>query len=204
MGEGVIHLHGLYWPDDVGHKWAHALKHVRSLEFAIGACSDHRTAIQAGGNVGLWPKRLAEVFARVYTFEPEPVSRACLELNVPRHVTVSGAALGCEPGACGIERRSLGSHQVTPGDAVPVVTVDSLELNDVDLLQLDIEGYEWHALMGAIETINASKPVIHLELRDFTRQYGQSDEAVRNLLASLGYRWISSQPGNDFVFAWQG
>lgn len=194
---------GLWWPDDVGLKWQHSLRHVRSIEWAIAACSQRRTAVQAGGNIGLWPRRLAEKFDRVYTFEPEPISRACLERNVHANVVVSGAALGAEPGSCAVARKSLGSHKVCDGDTVPVVPIDALNLADLDLLQLDIEGYEWHALMGAIATITRCHPLIQVELRNFTEHYGRSDAEVRELLRSLGYQEVTRCPGNDFVFRWR-
>lgn len=198
----MIFEHGLYWPDDVGTKWRHSLKHVRSLEWAMTACTRRRTAVQAGGNVGIWPRRMAERFERVYTFEPDEISRACLERNVLGNVTVYAAALGSAPGWCEINRESLGSHAVMPGDRVPVTTVDTLNLDDVDLLQLDVEGYEWHALTGAAATIVRCRPIIQVELRDFTKKYGRSDREVRQLLESLGYRFVIDQPGNDAVFRW--
>lgn len=196
----MIQIAGFYWPDDVGERWKHSLEHVHSIEWAIAACRQRRLAVQAGGNIGVWPKRLAESFERVLTFEPEPISRACLEQNVYKNVIVSACALGDKEGTCDIARKSLGSHRVTDGTTVPVVTIDSLELYDLDLLQLDVEGYEWHALMGAMETIDRCQPVIQVELRNFTEKYGKTDNAVRELLASMQYQLATQRPGSDFVF----
>jgi FkbM family methyltransferase len=202
VGGVVIQIQGLWWPDDVAEKWRHSLRHVRSIEWSIAACVQRRTAVQAGGNIGLWPRRLARDFSQVVTFEPDTVSRECLVRNVPETVTVRREALGAAPGACAIRHRSLGAHEVIEGADVPVTTVDALALDDLDLLQLDVEGYEWHALKGAEQTIARYHPLIQVELRGFTAQYGQSDAAVGHLLGSLGYRVVSEQPGNDFVFQW--
>lgn len=193
-------IQGFYFPDDVGTKYLHSFKHARSLEWAIDRCTQHRMAVQAGGNVGLWPKRLSEVFARVISFEPDAISRACLERNVPAGVEVRAEALGAVAGRCAIARQSLGSHQVVTGDKVNVVTIDSERIDDLDFLQLDVEGYEWHALMGAQDTIRRCQPLIQVELRNFTERYGKSDHEVRTFLSSLGYHEVSQQPGNDVVF----
>lgn len=197
----VTQIQGLYWPDSVGEDYRHALAHVGGVEWAIQRCPKKRTAVQAGGNIGLWPRRLAEVFDRVITFEPDPVSRECLKLNVPTSVIVSRYALGDVPGVCGIKHRGLGSHRVVEGQTVPVTTIDSLNLETVDYLQLDVEGYEWHALKGAAATIARCRPVIQLELRNFTEKYGRTDAAVRQMLAGFGYREVSRQSGSDYVFA---
>lgn len=196
----MTQIHGLWWPDDVGTKWKHSLKHVRSVEWAITHCARRRTAVQAGGNMGLWPRRLAEAFARVVTFEPDAISRACLQRNVPPSVEVRTEALGAVPGWCAMAHSSLGSHHVEDGQAVEVTTIDALGLTDLDFLQLDIEGYEWHALAGAVATIQSCRPLIQVELREFTARYGKSDSDVRTLLASLGYQEVAQQPGNDVVF----
>lgn len=200
----MIGLHGIWWPDDVGEKWRHALNHLESIEVGLGECTTFRTAVQAGGNIGLWPRRLAQSFDRVYTFEPDAPSRACLERNVPGNVIVSAAAVGHAAGRCGISHKSLGSHKIQDGSDLDVIAIDSLNLFDVDYLQLDIEGYEYHALLGAVHTIARSHPVIQVELRGFTDHFGHSDNEVRELLAKLGYRQVKTAPGSDFIFTWHG
>lgn len=191
---------GIWWPDDVGEKWHHSLQHVHSLDFALAHCGNYRTAVQAGGNIGLWPLALSKRFQRVLTFEPDDESRACLERNVPKHVEVHMEALGDYFGKCAIRHKSLGSHRVVNGLSVDVVPLDSFNLSGVDLLQLDVEGYEWNALMGAEWTVKTNRPLIQVELRDFSEKYGHSTAAIRELLTAWRYREVSQQPGSDFVF----
>lgn len=201
----MIQLHGLYWPNDVGDKHRHALKHLASLDVGTSFCTAKRTAIQAGGNVGLWPRRLAKEFANVFTFEPDEASRACLQLNVPNNVFVSSAALGRTDGMCGLHHKGLGSHRVVEdGTGTLVTTIDALDLYDLDYLQLDIEGYEGHAIQGGLATIQRCHPVIQVELRDFSARYGLGDHAVRSLLSDMGYRQIARAQGSDFIFRWGG
>lgn len=196
----MIQQRGIWFPDDVGEKWRHAFMHVQSIEWAIRHCAQRRTAVQAGGNIGLWPRRLAEVFARVITFEPEPIVRACLERNVPAFVEVHDAALGAALGECEIRSKSLGGHRVIAGTGTPVVPLDAWGLEDLDYLQLDIEGYEGQALIGARETIARCRPMIQIELRNQATRYGQSDDLVRAWLRNAGYEEVSRQQGSDVVF----
>jgi FkbM family methyltransferase len=193
-------IQGIWWPDTVGEKWIHTLKHVHSLDWALGRCAQYRTAIQAGGNMGLWPRKMAERFERVWTFEPDTASRECLVKNVPKNVTVKMEALGHYFGSCQVIHKSLGSHRVFEGNGVDVVPLDSFNFGDVDLLQLDIEGYEWHALMGAEWTIATGRPVIQLEMRNYSTKYGHSDADILALLARWNYVEASRQAGSDVVF----
>ena len=192
---------GFWWPDDVGEKWRHSLRHMQALDWTLARCRGRAVAVQAGGNIGLWPRRMKEAgFRRVLSFEPDHESRFCLERNAPG-VEVFSCALGAALGLCDIKHRSLGSHNVVEGGtSVTIVTLDSFALQALDLLQLDVEGYEWHALSGAAETIKRCRPLIHLELRDFAQKYGHSDSAIRKLLRNFGYREVKALPGNDFVF----
>lgn len=198
----MIQIDGIWWPDGTREsECQHALTHVKSLEWSLARCKQRRTAVQAGGNIGLWPRRMAQSFHRVVTFEPDGVSRACLALNVPDNVEVRSTALGSEAGTCGIKHRGLGSHNVIDGDACAVVPLDALGLHDVDLLQFDVEGYEGHALKGAEATINRRHPLIQVELRDGPlARHGSSADGIRGWLSRLGYRQVSKQQGSDFVF----
>jgi FkbM family methyltransferase len=209
----VIKHQDYWWPDDVGEDWRHTIKLMTAIDFAIAHAPGHRRAIQAGGNIGVWPCRLAPNFQVVETFEPDPVSRECLLANVqgcpPGRVIVHPTAVGAAPGSVRIKHRGLGSHRVLNIDEnadhfarVDITPIDSLERDDVDLLQLDIEGFEWHALVGAQATIARCHPIIQIELRGFVEKYGHTDEDVRRMLVGWGYRQVSKQPGNDVVFLW--
>jgi hypothetical protein len=66
---------------------------------------------------------------------------------------------------------------------VPVEVLDDRGLTDVDLLKIDVEGFEIAVLRGAAATIAASRPVILIEVWDDLARR----EAVRALLAGMGY-----------------
>ncbi len=191
----------LAWPDDVEDSWEHALQHVKSADWAIRHVPKRRVALQAGGNVGLWPRRFAQAFDRVITFEPDPISRECLKVNAATpKVEVREEALGAQPGRCRIKHRGLGSHRVFEGDTVAMITIDALNLPILDYLQLDIEGYEHHALVGARDTLIRCKPMVQVELRGFSSKYGTTTAETVQYLSDLGYREVSRQTGSDVVF----
>jgi FkbM family methyltransferase len=197
-------MHGLSWPDGIkASASAHALAHLGSLNVSVARCRASGrlgTAVQAGGNVGLWPRKLASVFARVITFEPDVVSRECLMVNVPASVEVRAEALGDISGRCGISHKSLGSHKVIDGSSVQMIRLDELGLTDLDLLQLDVEGYEGPALRGASETIDRCRPIIHVELRDLNHTDGHRTNDVLAWLAERGYTQVATAPGSDVIF----
>lgn len=174
----------------------YALKHVQILERTLSMCENFRTAIQAGGSVGYWPQRMAIDFERVITFEPEPLMFACLKKNLESQINIEvrNEALGSREGKCGIERRGFGSHRINEvGLEVDMITIDSLELFDVDLIQLDIEGYEIFALTGAVNTIKNCKPLIQVEI------LGDRSE-IFGFMAMNGYRFIENV-NRDYFFA---
>lgn len=185
----------IFWPPYTGPtEKAYTKKHVRLLESTLVYCKTMRTAVQAGGNIGYWPKRMSEKFSHVITFEPEPIMCECLVKNLigSKNVEVRNQALGSELSRCGIYRQGFGSHRVIEGDEIEVVTIDSLELNDLDLLQLDIEGYEPKALLGGLETIRRCHPVIQVEILD-------EGQEIDRLMTSINYRKVL-RLGRDHVF----
>ena len=46
---------------------------------------------------------------------------------------------------------------------MPMVRIDSLERDRIDLIKLDVEGMEVEALAGASETLRRHKPIIFVE-----------------------------------------
>jgi FkbM family methyltransferase len=181
-----------------------ALAEVPDLGASLDLCREFRTAIQAGGNVGVYPVALAQKFKRVYTVEPDAANYEALALNTDSHprIVIRRAAFGKDHGKAAIDQISpdnIGAHQIKDGNEFDVLPIDSLGVTDCDLLQLDVEGSEHLAILGAISIIEASWPVITLELKGLGERYGYTDEDTINLLADMGYK-IADRVNRDVIF----
>lgn len=72
-------------------------------------------------------------------------------------------------------------------------TVDSYEYNNVDIINIDTNGYELKVLQGAKETIANCKPFIIMSLNDsLLSLYGNKIQEVISLLNQLNYTEVSS------------
>ena len=180
------------------------LTQVHDLDLILPHYKQYRRVVQAGGNVGIWPKALAETFQLVWTFEPDVDNYAALVQNTMNTANIVRArmALGDKAGTGAMDRidpRNIGAHQVKEGDEFKIGTVDSYMFDDVDLLQLDIEGFEHQAILGAAETIDRCSPVIVLELKGLGKRYGYTDEETIEFLSDLGYK-IKDRIHRDVLF----
>jgi hypothetical protein len=74
------------------------------------------------------------------------------------------------------------SYDAGAGAAVPMVSLDSLKLERLDLVKLDVEGMELDVLRGARATMEKHRPVMCIEVL-------KSDPAaIEAFLKELGYR----------------
>jgi FkbM family methyltransferase len=179
-------------------------REVNDLQQILPLCKDFRRVVQAGGNIGIWPKRLSHDFETVSTFEPDSANYLALVENTKGidNITATNAALGDRAARAGIDHidpQNIGAHQIKEGNDFDVLTVDSFGWEDVDLLQLDVEGFEHFAILGAAETIQRSGPVICLELKGLGKRYGVEDEETVAFLAGLGYK-ITNRIHRDVIF----
>jgi len=127
------------------------------------------TVITAGANLGLYARMYAKRFKKVYAFEPEWLNFHCMSYNNPyENVIKFQAALGHEHTFCSMRRPTdlnVGMHHINELNTgtIPVVTIDSFNFQECDLIQLDVEGFEYPALIGAQKTIQKFKPVLVVE-----------------------------------------
>lgn len=146
-------------------------------------CRRTKVCVQAGGHIGLWPRELARLFRRVYTFEPNRENFAALQRTASAHnVTAVQAALGATPGTVALRNTTgkSGMWFTVPGDEVRVTTVDDLKLTAFDALVLDVEGDELPALEGAERSIRQHRPLIWFE--GHLRNDGRTERVIAWLL----------------------
>ena len=181
------------------------LSELPDLKASYAFMTKFRTVIQAGGNVGVYPATMAQQFERVITVEPDTANFQALVLNVAdiNNIDFAQAAFGDKEGTASVDHvypENIGAHQLKAGNDVRVIPIDFFEVHDCDFIQLDIEGYEHLALLGAEQTIKKTYPVITLELKGLGSRYGYSDEDTIELLASWGYE-IVGRVNRDVIFA---
>lgn len=129
-----------------------------------------------GANVGTYSRLALEVrpAARIVAFEPDPQAFAALQ-NVSG-IDAYNIALGRDAGTITLFRPEPGSPMASPyqrhhqtvrwdhATTVPVTTIDDLAPARIDLLKIDVEGYELAVLQGGRGTIEAGAvPLIQFE-----------------------------------------
>lgn len=187
-------------------KWGR--RDLAHLEAVLALVRGRTAAVQAGGNLGLFPKRLAQEFAAVYTFEPAPDLFKMLQANAPEpNILCFQAALGDQRGTVGVSRvRRDGkpnahegiTHTVAEG-TIPTLMIDDLGLKVCDLIYLDIEGDELKALRGAQETLRRCRPVVAVEVNKNLQYVGVTEEQIYGFIQDRGYRHVLNL-GSDRAF----
>ena len=181
------------------------LVELPDLNVSYTHLNQFRTVIQAGGNIGVYPATMAGQFERVITVEPDLINYQALLLNVAGRDNIEHhwAAFGDKIGTASVDHvypDNIGAHQLKAGSDVRVLTIDSFCVDNCDFIQLDVEGYEHLALLGAERTIKKTHPVITLELKGLGSRYGYSDEDTINLLQDWGYE-IVGRVNRDVIIA---
>lgn len=172
------------------------------IEPTLKRALHRRSVVQAGGHIGLFPAFLAQTFKRVYTFEPDHENFECLVRNAPEEnifpmrVLVGDVRI---PRALRINSKSTGGHSVGGAGDIPMLRIDDLGLQDCDVIMLDLEGYEFFALIGALGTIGRCRPLLIVEQNKKARSQGFEPGAIQALLRAQNYRQ-TMVAGENLVF----
>ena len=167
--------YGWTWSRFWGDKEAlrYAKRELVNVEGVLAHVPGRTRVIQAGGSLGIFPKFLAQQFAQVVTFEPDPRNFIALTMNAPEvNIVRVQAALGETRGYVGLSRQRRdgkpNSHDgvvhVSGSGTVPLMRLDDYPCDVCDLIYLDIEGFELYALRGATQLIERCRPAIAIEV----------------------------------------
>lgn len=214
---------GIWLPDHERHlvEWMQHPKNRREVdgrltyqypkfEAAMQWVRNWRCAIDVGAHVGLWSMHLAKRFERVHAFEPVAAHRECFEANVPefRNNLCNGlhaCALGASDGTVAIHTAptSSGDSWVSGPGEIPMITLDYLQLDDVDFIKIDCEGYELQVLKGAEETLRRCHPCVIVEqkAKPLRENFGIEGQPAVDFLRSLG-AFCRTAISGDFIVSW--
>lgn len=168
------------------------------------------TFIDLGANEGFFSvigSRAVGPRGRVIAIEPQPrlqpIVERNLRLNDVTNVTVVPVAVTDKPGTVPMflsADMNTGSSSLSQSTRYPQRTVeveairladlwDRLKLGKVDLIKIDIEGFEYEAMLGSPEVFREGRIVrVLLELHDhFIRRRGLDPAKVLAVLEDAGY-----------------
>ena len=142
--------------------------------------------IDVGANIGYYStlySKNVEYNGKVISIEPSPINFEFLKKNLEKqkmdNFICYNIAAGEKEGQvkfCLDSRANkcfiiTGKEQLPPNYEiinVPIRTIDKIvtdeKLEKIDFIKIDVEGYEWQAIQGAIESIKNFKPTIQIEI----------------------------------------
>ncbi|MBL8377513.1 MAG: FkbM family methyltransferase [Burkholderiales bacterium] len=185
----------------------YAQAELDALALIIAQLPADGVVLDVGANLGvhsLWFSQLVGPRGRVLAFEAQRIVfqmlMGNLALNSIENVYARNVAVGADIGSMRMpvldygSRRNFGGLELslhsastsldkTVSEIVEVVTLDSLALEQVDFIKIDVEGMEQDVLAGARDTLARHRPFLQAEW------LGRDAGALpRALLGEYGYR----------------
>lgn len=188
---------------------------MKKINAALGQCHDRRrVAVDVGAHVGLWSRVLARHFHEVHAFEPLPHLQECFLANTQdcENVTLYHGAVSHQPGVLRMESvdDNSGNSRVGVDGArgtypAHAVTLDGELMrisHKVDLIKIDVEGWELRVVEGARELIMAARPIIVVEQKPGNAErYGMGQRDAVKRLESWGAAILWEKAG-DVCLGW--
>jgi FkbM family methyltransferase len=176
----------------------------KQRDMSLENLPNKRTALDIGAHVGLWSRDLVKHFDKVIAFEPVIEHIECLKKNVPAaNLEIIQTTVGEVEGTCDLSfyRENSGMTHRTDGTKYKMITIDSLNLQHVDYIKIDVEGFEHEVLLGALETLQRCRPRIVLEMKRLPHLAPGVEFRAKKYLHKVGYKEIGFF-GADHIFDW--
>lgn len=182
------------------------------LRLQIDKISDiNQCAIDIGANIGYHSIYMSKKFKQVYSFEPQKEIFNILNLNIKKNnitniITYNNAVgnenkeikLSCSNNSI---HNSIKKIDEDGCESVNMVRLDNIqELNNISYIKIDVEGYEYNVLLGAINLIKKYRPIIIFEEHNDIKTYVTPNSI--KLLEKLNYEVIRLLPYVDDYIAY--
>ncbi len=165
-----------YWLHMLGGPCGPELTEIERLYCGKGI------ALDIGANIGLFTYRLSKSFRQVYSFEINPDLAAPILQYNPGNIALYSCGLSSASGSAklyipiahgmaqegwaSLYRENLPEAQSFVEKDVEVKPLDEFGLTHVDFIKIDVEGHEIEVVKGGATTIEQSRPVLLIEVKD--------------------------------------
>lgn len=176
-------------------------------------CNEGNVVFDVGTNIGSVLMNIAKrvgVNGKVFGFEPDPTNyQRCmsnLNLNTFKNINVLHSGLGEKKSngylKVGVkDNRGMNRVEKNKSDNsvnIALTTMDDFvsenNIKRLDLIKMDVEGYEYNVLKGAQKTIAFLRPKMFIEINDdLLRMQETSAKSVISMLCELNYKAINSR-----------
>lgn len=179
--------------------------------------------LDIGANIGFHTLNFAKICSKgqVYSFEPDSETFKRLSKNVEinefRNIMTFQLALGAKPGQMSLYKlfvnnpgaNRLLSHQPSGHSRVEMVDVTTCDLiveqlqpNRIDLIKIDVEGFELFVLRGATQLIEKHRPILFVELAEVNLQeHSLTPNDLVSFIHNLGYEIKDAKTMNGLDLA---
>jgi len=147
-----------------------------------------KTVIDVGAWCGTWAKAIEPFAKKVIAFEPDKTHFECLQRNCTINCTPRMEAVGAQLQEVSLtEDNFTQAKRVNEKGNIRMITLDHMAYEDVDMIKIDVEGYELEVLKGATKTLESVKYLM-IELNNNTKKYGSSNVMVEKFIGDLGFK----------------
>ena len=176
-------------------------KHV--VTFLNRHLKDADVFVDCGANFGLWTLIATQCInnqGRVHSYEPNPelydrlkknigfnsLRQRCICYKLGLSSKSNSAYLNLDENHH--QMASLHTKQFSNQVTIDLVTLDSIKLDRINGMKIDVEGHELDVIKGAIQTFKNHKPWLVIELNNsFNNIQFISDWNVFQTLTNIGY-----------------
>lgn len=147
------------------------------FDFAKLNLDKKAVVLDVGANIGITAAILSQIAGTVHAFEPQPEVYSLLTKNVQENILANvktwNFAVGSAPGSAHFSGSSAYGFISDDRNApeVEIITIDDFvkahDLERVDLIKIDVEGFEPHVIKGALKTIERFNPIVYMEFNSW-------------------------------------
>jgi FkbM family methyltransferase len=167
----------------------------------IESLPNKRTFVDVGANVGIWSLPMKSHFKNVVSYEPSKQNIECIKANIPNGIDLREKAVADFNGEAKFHQAGkncgdgkLCREGVKSTYVVPVVKLDDENLQNVDMIKIDTQGWELDVLKGMSNLIKSQQPWIMIEVNE-------DIDLCCSLMESLNYETVYVKSKRNFVWA---